>query len=131
MKRLSVLYDDRCGMCSGFRKFFAGEPTYVALEFLGLNDPTTRSRFPGIERLEPEKQLVVIADTGEVYQGADAWIMVLYATCRYREVSARLSAPGMKEKAQAFCEFISRNRHGMSRALGMKGDGQVCTVGGR
>lgn len=131
MKKLTVLYDDNCGMCSGFRKFFSAEPVYLELEFVGLNHPTVTSRFPWIGHFQPEKELVVVADTGEIYQGADAWIMVLYASRRFREVSANLSAPGMKGKAKAFCEFVSANRHGMSRFLGMKGDQEMCVLKGK
>ncbi|MGF1677761.1 MAG: thiol-disulfide oxidoreductase DCC family protein [Candidatus Methylacidiphilales bacterium] len=120
MKKLTVLYDAECGLCAGLRDRLARTEQWVELEFLPLQSPEVESRFPGIERWHPTQRLVVVSDHGAVYAGAEAWIMVLYATATYREVAIQMSRPGMKEKAQAFCEFLSSHRHEVSRSLGLR-----------
>jgi predicted DCC family thiol-disulfide oxidoreductase YuxK len=126
MKKLTVLYDGECGLCGRARAHFLKEVTYLELEFLDLHDPSVETRFPGIHRLEPEKQLVVIADSGEIYWGADAWIMVLYATRKYRALSLRLgSNAAMKSMAREFCEFVSGNRKGLSQVMGIEPERKI------
>ncbi|MEM6822711.1 MAG: DCC1-like thiol-disulfide oxidoreductase family protein [Verrucomicrobiota bacterium] len=120
MKRLTVLYDGECGLCSRLKERLSAEPIWIQLEFLALQHPTVLERFPGVMAYEPSRRLVVISDSGGVYCGADAWIMVLYATRAFRELSMHLSDPLLKPLAKQVCEFVSQNRFAISELNGLK-----------
>jgi hypothetical protein len=55
------------------------QPALVPLSFVALQSDEAKLRFPGIETLRPNEQLLVISDDGAVYRGAHAWIMCLWA----------------------------------------------------
>lgn len=115
MKKLTVLYDVHCQMCCNIRVWFATQPAFVELEFLAFQLNETRERFPGIENMSPERQLTIIADTGEVWSGVDAWIMCLWALRKYRNWSQRLALPALKPFARRVCELVSNNRYNISK----------------
>ena len=115
MKKPTVLYDVHCQMCCNIRVWFATQPAFVELEFLAFQLNETRERFPGIENMSPERQLTIIADTGEVWSGVDAWIMCLWALRKYRNWSQRLALPALKPFARRVCELVSNNRYNISK----------------
>jgi len=59
--------------------------------------------------------LTVISDEGEVYFGPKAWLMVLWALCRYREWSYRLASPELLPTTRRVVSLISRHRYQLSR----------------
>lgn len=124
MRRLTVLYDARCGLCTRARRWLEGQAQLVPLELLAADSADGRRRFPTLATPEPE-ELVVVSDEGEVYGGASAWIMCLWALDEYREWSFRMARPSMLPLARSIVEWISTRRHGLSRALGMMSDHEV------
>ena len=62
MRRLTVYYDGRCGFCCATRDWIERQPQLVKVECL----PAT----------QPGAELTVIADTGEIWEGDSAWIVV-------------------------------------------------------
>jgi predicted DCC family thiol-disulfide oxidoreductase YuxK len=117
MKRLYVLFDGECSLCGRCRTWLARQPAFLELRFLPFQSPEVADRFPGIEALHPEEQLLVVSDEGGVYRGPQAWIMCLYALRDYRELSLRLAHPALLPFARRFCELLSENRFRMSRWL--------------
>jgi predicted DCC family thiol-disulfide oxidoreductase YuxK len=105
MKRLYVLFDGECSLCGRCRGWLARQSAFLELA----------RRFPGIEALRPEEQLLVISDEGGVYRGPQAWIMCLYALRDYREWSLRLAHPALLPWARRVCELLSENRLWVSR----------------
>ena len=95
MKRLYVLYDGTCHVCRRCRTWLDRQPAFVPLVFIPLQSPEIACRFPGIGALHPERELVVISDTGDVWQGGSAWVMCLWALREYREWSLRLAHPAL------------------------------------
>jgi hypothetical protein len=89
----------------------------VPLVFLPLQSAEAGCRFPGLGQLHPEKEMVVISDTGEVWQGGSAWVMCLWALREYREWAQRLAHPALLPFARRACEFVSENRSKLSRWL--------------
>ena len=75
--------------------WLAQQPAFVPLVFLPLQAPDLPQRFPGLERLHPEKEIVVFSDSGDVWQGGAAWVMCLWALREYREWSQRLAHPAL------------------------------------
>ncbi|MEA3210584.1 MAG: hypothetical protein QOE70_3641 [Chthoniobacter sp.] len=117
MKRLYVLYDPTCELCRRCRGWLSRQAAFVPLVFLPLNSDEVPCRFPGIERLHPEKEILVISDSGDVWQGGAAWVMCLWALEEYREWSQRLAHPLLLPFARRACELVSEKRYLISRWL--------------
>ena len=117
MKRLYILYDSQCALCRRCRIWLGRQPTYVPLTFVPLQSAEAECRFPGLKELQPEKELVVISDAGEVWQGAAAWVTCLWALREYREWSQRLAHPALLPFARRLCEVVSTNRYKLSHWL--------------
>ena len=132
MNRLTVLFDERCGLCTRAQSWLREQPLWVPLEFVGAGSDETARRFPQLERQDLQSELHVVDDAGNVYRGSSAWILCLWATRRYRVLSHRLALPGNQHLLRRFVEEISRRRHGLSRILdpflGREdcGDGNAC-----
>lgn len=113
---LTVLYDGECGLCRQLKAKLKEEPLWIELEFLPLQHELVPMRFPGIEAYQPEKHLVVIDDQRNVYTAEGAWIMILYATRAYRDISLTLSDPALRPLARGICSWISSHRKRISNA---------------
>jgi hypothetical protein len=109
MHTLTLFYDARCGLCSRVRQWLSGQPSYVRLEFIPYDSAEAERRLPGIRHLRADQEILVMADTGEVWQGAGAW-------------SPRLASPAMQGMARKIVHWISQNRIGISRLLHFKSD---------
>ncbi len=120
MKTLYVIYDGACGMCCRAVRRLISEPSYLALRFAPMGAPGVAARFGAA--IGDGSQLVVVADSGEVYRGTSAWIMVLYALRRYRPLAMRLASPAWRPLAARAIGVISRNRRGLSEMLGWSPD---------
>lgn len=131
MNTLTLFYDARCGLCSGLRKWLSSQPAYVHLEFVPYDSPEAAKRLPVIGRMDADKEIVVMADTGEVWQGAGAWVMCLWALREYREWSARLASPTMQGMAKKVVHWISQNRIRLSHLLNFKSDHELAAVAQR
>ena len=131
MNTLTLFYDARCGLCSQVRQWLSGQPAYVRLEFIPYDSPEAAQRLPGIQHLRADQEIVILADTGEVWQGAGAWVMCLWALREYRTWSARLATPVMQGMARQVVHWISQNRIGLSRLMGFKSDAELAAVAGR
>ncbi len=123
MKTLYVVYDGECGLCCRAVRRLMTEPSYLDLRFAPASAPGVAKRFGAA--MGDGSQLVVIADTGEVYRGTSAWIMVLYALRRYRPLAMRLATPGWRPLAARAIGAISRNRRGLSEMLGWSPDARL------
>jgi predicted DCC family thiol-disulfide oxidoreductase YuxK len=117
MKSLYVLFDAECEFCIRCRNWLMQQPAFVSLVFISFQSDEAQRRFPGIEALKPNEQLLVISDEGSVYRGAHAWIMCLWALEKYREHAQRLAHPVLLPLATAVCELLSRNRFFLSDTL--------------
>lgn len=117
MKRLFVLYDAHCELCRRCRVWLGQQHAFVPLTFIPFQSPEAECRFPGLKSLQPEKEIVVISDLGEVWRGGGAWVMCLWALQEYREWSQRLAHPLLLPLARRACELVSNHRHEVSRWL--------------
>lgn len=124
MNSLTIFYDARCGLCSGVRRWLSGQPAYVRLDFVPYDSPEAARRLPGLRHLRADQEIVVMADTGDVWQGAGAWVMCLWALREYRAWSARLANPAMQAMARSAVHWISANRIGLSRLLRFRSDAE-------
>ena len=128
MKRLYVLYDPGCGLCSRIRRWAEKQPAYVELEFVSAGSSRARRWFPTLSHSETPEELVVISDEGGVYRDDVSWIMVLYALEGYRELAMRLARPWLLPYARQAFGVLSDNRRKISQWFGLVSDRDLVEV---
>ncbi|SKA80878.1 Protein of unknown function, DUF393 [Prosthecobacter debontii] len=128
MNTLTLFYDARCGLCSQVRRWLSAQPAYVRLDFLPYDSPEAAQRLPAIRHLQADQEIVILADTGEVWQGAGAWVICLWALREYRAWAGRLASPGMQAMARKVVHWISANRIGLSKLMGFTSDAELTAV---
>jgi predicted DCC family thiol-disulfide oxidoreductase YuxK len=119
MKRLYVLYDPNCGLCTRIKAWLAHQPAYITVHPIAAGSEQAMRLFPALPESEKVGDLVVIGDNGAVYYGDHAWIMCLYALRDYRATAKRLSSPKLQPLAREAFTLISRYRRSISKWLGM------------
>lgn len=93
MQRLTVLYDADCALCTRFRDWLAAQPQLVPVDLVPAGSPLARARLPELDHEATLQEVTAVADTGEVYVGAYAWVMCLWATAEHRALAERLARP--------------------------------------
>ena len=109
MTRLTVFYDARCGLCCAVRDWIARQRQLIAVE--------CRPKLEGMD------ELVVVADSGEMWSGDSAWVMVLWALEDYRHWARRLASPVLLPAARSVFARLSKYRGALSCHLGLPAGG--------
>ena len=107
-----MLYDASCGVCVKARCWMGRQAALVDLEFVQAGSPTARLLFP--ELSSATEELTVVSDAGEVWRGASAWLMCLWALSGFRELSVQLASPVLAPFARQAFALLSRNRRKLS-----------------
>ena len=116
MPGLTVLYDPHCGLCRRVHEWLEEQPKLVPLSLVPVKSDEARKRFPRLDHGPTANDLTVISAEGWVYFGPKAWLMVLWALCRYREWSYRLATPELLPTTRRVVSLISQHRYQISRA---------------
>ncbi len=127
MRQLCVIYDDRCGVCTGAKDWCEKQKQSVPVAFLAAHERGTWERFPELAQAAGE-ELIAIDDEGGVYLGAQAWLVCLWALEEYRAWSERLASPMLLPLARAAFVSFSKNRTTISRLLYQGDDHAVANV---
>lgn len=90
---LTVLYDADCSLCTFLRDWLVRQSQLVPLEFVPASSEEARQRFPGLDHRATLDEITVVGDSGQVYRGAAAWIVTLWALREQRPLAHRLSTP--------------------------------------
>ncbi|MGW3336407.1 thiol-disulfide oxidoreductase DCC family protein [Streptomyces sp. NPDC001009] len=93
VRGLTVLYDAECALCTHLRDWLVRQSQLVPLELVPAGSAEARTRFPGIDPARTLEEVTVIGDSGQVYRGTAAWIVVLWALREHRPLAHRLSSP--------------------------------------
>lgn len=125
MRWMWVLYDADCGFCSGCRRWLEDRPKLVELRFVAAGSGEVDQLFDGLEPALAKDQLLVISDQGDVYAGANAWIMCLWALREYRGWAVSMARPWLRPLARQVYQLISSGRYSISEALGMVADNEI------
>ena len=128
MNRLFVFYDRDCGLCARVKAWMETQPQLVPVTFIAYQNPEALRLCPTLPSLDPGREIVALADNGDVYTGGSAWITCLYALEKYRRWSKRLARPALLPLAKRACFLISENRLGISQMLSLKSDTSLATV---
>jgi predicted DCC family thiol-disulfide oxidoreductase YuxK len=103
--KLTVLYDARCGLCCAVRDWLSRQHQLVPLEFRPKPDAVD--------------EMVVEADSGEIWEGDSAWIVILWALANYRAAAYRLASPALLPLARGVFARVSGYRGAISCQLGL------------
>jgi predicted DCC family thiol-disulfide oxidoreductase YuxK len=101
---MKLLYDDDCGVCTRSVTWLAKRTTGVV--FAPLDGPADA--------------VVVVADDGKTLTGAPAIAAVLARTTgQWRHAGRVIDTPGVSTITAVVYHFVARNRHRISRTLGL------------
>jgi len=106
--RLTLYYDAHCGLCSTVREWLSRQRQLMPIDCHPKPDAG--------------EDLVVQADSGEVWTGDAAWLIVLWALADYRHVAYRLASPLLLPIARTLFAQISARRESLSCRLGLAPD---------
>ncbi|MGW2596174.1 thiol-disulfide oxidoreductase DCC family protein [Streptomyces klenkii] len=93
VRRLTVLYDAQCALCAFVRNWLAKQRQLVPLDLVPVGSAEARRRFPGLDHAAAYEEITVVGDGGQVYRGASAWVVCLWALSAYRPLAHRISTP--------------------------------------
>ncbi|MEV4615058.1 DCC1-like thiol-disulfide oxidoreductase family protein [Kitasatospora sp. NPDC049258] len=110
VRRLTVLHDPNCGLCRHLTRWLRTRRQLVPLEFVPVATADARARFPGLDHDASLGEITVVADTGEVWRGAPAFVACLWALAEHRSLARRLSTPAGLPLARAAAFAASKYR---------------------
>jgi predicted DCC family thiol-disulfide oxidoreductase YuxK len=93
VRRLTVLYDAQCSLCTFLHDWLVRQPQLVPLDFVAAGSDEARRRYPGLDHSTTLAEITVVGDAGQVYRGGAAWIVTLWALREHRPLAHRLSTP--------------------------------------
>jgi predicted DCC family thiol-disulfide oxidoreductase YuxK len=101
LRRLTVLYDPDCRLCSFASGWLARQRQLVPLDLVPVGSPEAVRRFPALDHTATRKEVTVVGDAGQVYRGDSAWIVCLWALADHRRFSHTLTSPAGRKLARA------------------------------
>ncbi|MFI1155977.1 thiol-disulfide oxidoreductase DCC family protein [Streptomyces sioyaensis] len=110
VRRLTVLYDPHCPLCTRVHDWLVRQRQLVPLELLPVATAETRARFPGLDHEATLREITVIGDGGQLYTGHAAWVVCLWALASYRPMSHRFVGPAGAPLARAAVLAAARYR---------------------
>ncbi|NUU20748.1 MAG: DUF393 domain-containing protein [Streptomycetaceae bacterium] len=118
VKRITVLYDARCPLCTSVGAWLTRRPKLVAVDLIAAGSARARNRYPDLDHRRTLREITVIGDAGQVYSGANAWVVCLWALRGYRPLAERLSTPAGLPLAKAAVVSAARVSAATRRASG-------------
>ncbi len=128
MKRLYVFYDPDCGLCAGVRRWMEGEEAFLDVRFVPFDSEPARDLCPDLLARGGDREIVVMADDGRLWQGGDAWIVCLWTLRRWRRWSHRLAGGTLRPLARRLCHLISSKRLTLSHLLRLTSDRELAAL---
>ncbi|MFF2507847.1 thiol-disulfide oxidoreductase DCC family protein [Streptomyces sp. NPDC058067] len=101
VRRLVLLYDARCPLCTFLRNWLARQRQLVPLDLVPAGSEEARRRCPGIDHIATLSEITLVGDAGQIYRGPAAWVVTLWALAEYRPLAHRLSTPSGARLARA------------------------------
>ncbi|HSA53719.1 MAG TPA: DCC1-like thiol-disulfide oxidoreductase family protein [Yinghuangia sp.] len=110
VRRITVLYDADCPLCTAVSGRLARRPKLVAIDLIPAGSARARNRYPDLDHERTLREITVVGDSGQVYEGAYAWVVCLWALRGYRRTAERLSTPAGLAVAKAAVVAAARVR---------------------
>ena len=130
MKKLTVFYDANCGVCASFRHWIGREPAFLAIEFLPYDSRQAAELCPGLLERGADKKIIVMADDGRLWQGAEAWVLCLWALPSVAGmVEATCPASSPADRGEGLRTDFEQSTHPLKIAP-LEGGSGCCECGG-
>ncbi|MET9695792.1 DCC1-like thiol-disulfide oxidoreductase family protein [Streptomyces sp. NPDC006529] len=84
VRKLVVLYDARCALCVHIRNWLTTQRCLVPVALVPAGSLEARHRFPRLDHAATLREITVVGDRGQVWTGADAFIVALWALADHR-----------------------------------------------
>ncbi|MEU1086997.1 thiol-disulfide oxidoreductase DCC family protein [Streptomyces sp. NPDC005576] len=123
--RLTVLYDAQCSLCVHVRHWLLGQRQIVPLDLVPATSEEARRRFPALDHAATLEEITVVGDQGQVYRGAAAWIVCLWALADHRPKAHWLTTPAGRPFARASVLAAAKYRSATAAPCGPDG---TCAV---
>jgi predicted DCC family thiol-disulfide oxidoreductase YuxK len=120
MNQHIVLYDDECPMCTFQMKVLSWLDWRHALALVPLSDPRAQEITPQLTREDLLEAIHCVTPEGSVYRGARAIRFVGMRLPLLVPLALFLWLPGVIWIAEIVYQWVSRNRHLLSRVFGCK-----------
>jgi predicted DCC family thiol-disulfide oxidoreductase YuxK len=114
---IEVFYDGRCGMCCSFHEWVNRQPRAFEIRFIAYQAAEAEQVFPGIGTLDPAREMVVRTSEGEIFRGAEAWVLCLFSCANYQQTARRLGGPNLLPVAIRACRVLAANRQALSKVF--------------
>lgn len=121
LTRLTVLYDDQCGLCRTFSSWLDRQALLVDVELVPAASDAARRRFPDLDHARTLEEITVVSDAGEVWTGAHAWVMCLWATAGHRPLAESLAKPSRLPLAKGAAYLAAGIRNASTTKLAAAG----------
>ncbi|MFD5552235.1 thiol-disulfide oxidoreductase DCC family protein, partial [Streptomyces sp. NPDC127068] len=131
VRGLTVLYDADCPLCAFLRGWLSRQPQLVPLDFVPAGSEQARRRFPALDHGSTLVDITVVADGGQVYRAANAWVVCLWALAEYRPTAHRLSSPKGAKLAKGAVIAASKYREALFAQRARAGGGGAGRRGAR
>ena len=128
MNALTLFYDPNCGLCRAFRQWMLGQDSHYRVEFVPYTSSLARRLLPEIVNMDAGREIVVMNDEGDIWQGPEAWVVSLWVLKKWRGWAKRMATPALLPLAAKACHLISANRLTLSKLLALKADVEVAAV---
>ncbi|WP_346098617.1 thiol-disulfide oxidoreductase DCC family protein [Streptomyces olivaceiscleroticus] len=101
LRSITVLYDPDCPLCAFVRDWLTRQRQLVPLVPVPAGSAEARRRFPELDHDATLRDITCVGDGGQVYRGAAAWIVCLWALAAHRATAHRLATPAGAPLARA------------------------------
>ena len=128
MKALTIFYDSNCGLCRAFKQWMLGQFSHCRLEFVPYTSNLAKRLLPEIVNMDAGREIIVMNDEGDIWQGPEAWVVCLWVLKKWRGWAERMAAPALLPLAAKVCHLVSANRLTLSKLLALKVDAEVAAV---
>lgn len=119
-RRITVLYDGECSLCTFQMKLLTWLDWRNRLDLLPLSDPRAQKIAPTLTREELLEAIHCLTRQGRIYRGARCLRFVGMRLPLMVPMACVLWFPGVIWVADKVYQWISRNRHLLSRWFGCK-----------
>ncbi|MFF5702377.1 thiol-disulfide oxidoreductase DCC family protein [Streptomyces sp. NPDC012794] len=111
VRSLTVLYDADCPVCVHIRNWLGRQRQLVPLRLMPAASAEARRRFPELAHAETLREITVVGDAGQLWRGADAFVVCLWALAEHRAKADWLATPAGRPFARAAMHTAAAVRH--------------------
>ncbi len=121
VKRHLVLYDAECPLCTFQMRLLTWLDWFYAFAVLPVSDPRAQAVAPQLTREQLLEAIHCVTADGRIHRGARCIRFLGMRLPLLIPVALTLWIPGVIQVAEVVYQWVSRNRHLLSRIFGCKG----------